>query len=577
MLAKGISSLALLILVPLCLTSAATETDLQLGKAEEGTLSAGKADSYVLTLRSGDLVETNVVTHGTKLLVTVYGPSGSKTRGFRFNGPGRKIDFVAEDPGRYRLEVAINGKANDGPYTITLMRIIALMTQAPVAEKYESPRIKALRTALDGGQQNAVATFWNEVKDRGAPLIEPLEGDEKNMLVTFLWRGTADTKNVGVVWFPFSLYWPDNYQMSRLGETDIWCKTVKVDKRKRFNYQLALNAPPLHASQEPVGDDTYIVLEATSRLDPLNPKHWLADPESPDAPQYQGVSVVEMPDAPVQPWLAQRQGIPAGSVEKHQFDSVLLKNTREVAVYIPPGYSKDAKPYGLIVLFDERAYLNDKAHGTIVPTPIILDNLIAEKRIPPLIALLIDNPSGDTRSRELPCNTKFEDFLSFELLPWAHRSYNITSDPSRTVVGGASYGGLAAACAGLYHSETFGNILSQSGSYWWTPPRSDNPNDFDPAAEPNWVAKQFIVSPKLPLRFYLDAGSDEVDYTGRGGDILVTSRHLRDILIAKGYEVHYQEFSGGHDFLSWRGTLADGLILLMGTNLDREQASVYKH
>jgi enterochelin esterase family protein len=39
---------------------------------------------------------------------------------------------------------------------------------------------------------------------------------------------------------------------------------------------------------------------------------------------------------------------------------------------------------------------------------------------------------------------------------------------------------------------------------------------------------------------------------------------LRDVLRVKGYEVHFQEFAGGHDYLSWRGTLADGLIALMG-------------
>lgn len=31
------------------------------------------------------------------------------------------------------------------------------------------------------------------------------------------------------------------------------------------------------------------------------------------------------------------------------------------------------------------------------------------------------------------------------------------------------------------------------------------------------------------------------------------------------YEVHFQEFAGGHDYLSWRGTLSDGLLALMGT------------
>ena len=46
--------------------------------------------------------------------------------------------------------------------------------------------------------------------------------------------------------------------------------------------------------------------------------------------------------------------MPTGKVEKYQFKSALLKNEREVAVYTPAGYSRAAKPYGLIVLFDEK-------------------------------------------------------------------------------------------------------------------------------------------------------------------------------------------------------------------------------
>ena len=132
------------------------------------------------------------------------------------------------------------------------------------------------------------------------------------------------------------------------------------------------------------------------------------------------------------------------------------------------------------------------------------------------------------------------------------------------VVGGSSFGGLAATCAGLSHPQTFGNILAQSGSYWWTPPQSDNSSDSATDPEPNWIAKQFIASPKQPLRFYLDAGSEEIDLSGNGNSILLTSRNLRDVLLAKGYDVHFQEFAGGHDYLSWRGTFAEGLIVLAG-------------
>lgn len=46
--------------------------------------------------------------------------------------------------------------------------------------------------------------------------------------------------------------------------------------------------------------------------------------------------------------------------------------------------------------------------------------------------------------------------------------------------------------------------------------------------------------------------------------VTLCTRTLRDALRAKGYEVHFQEFAGGHDYLSWRGALADGLIALLG-------------
>jgi len=234
----------------------------------------------------------------------------------------------------------------------------------------------------------------------------------------------------------------------------------------------------------------------------------------------------------------------------------VLKNNRRLTIYTPPGYSKDAKPYGLVLVFDGDTYLRT------VPTPVILDNLIAAGRIPPVVAVMIGNVA---RGTELPCNPAFADFLSSELVPWLRRAYHVTSNPRWVTIGGSSYGGLAATYAGLRHPETFGNVLSQSGAYWWTP--ATDPAKLSgsaPDADPSYVAQQFVASPKLPLRFYLDAGSMELDISGRGGSILVPNRHFRDVLRAKGYEVFYQEFVGGHDYVSWRETLADGLILLLG-------------
>lgn len=150
-------------------------------------------------------------------------------------------------------------------------------------------------------------------------------------------------------------------------------------------------------------------------------------------------------------------------------------------------------------------------------------------------------------------------------MPWIRSQYHVTHDPKRVVLAGSSYGGLASTCAAYRHPNVFGNVLSQSGSYWWTPPR--NPDElygFAPNAQPTYIADLFVKSPTLPVRFYLDAGTLELDRSGAGKSILVPNRHLRDVLRAKGYEVFHQEFEGGHDYASWRGTIADGLILLLG-------------
>ena len=133
----------------------------------------------------------------------------------------------------------------------------------------------------------------------------------------------------------------------------------------------------------------------------------------------------------------------------------------------------------------------------------------------------------------------------------------MTSNPQKIAVSGYSFGGLAAAYAGLRHPEIFGMVLAQSGAFWWEPTSTDD-------AEPNWIAREFIRVPQVPVRFYMEAGIYEVDLQGKGGGILENSRHLRDVLRAKGYNITYQEFAGSHDYMNWRGSFADGLLALLG-------------
>jgi enterochelin esterase-like enzyme len=535
----------------------AGEPELKLGQVRESNLSPGQVQSFMVSLGDGDFAQIGVNPRGLALVVKTYDPSGKPFRGAELGPQEDKLNFVAEASGTYRVEVAAVDKRATGAYTIALEKVVTLAARlAPPKPAAESRRIQALLASIQRGEKKSVNSFWEEVRKTGGPLIEPIAGDRDNMAVTFLWRGTPDTRNVMVLWIPYAGVVPDEYLMARLGETDVWYKTIKVDRKMRLAYTLAPNAARLRPLSLGIDGDAITMIATAARPDPLNPKLYRVDPESVDAPEYRGNSVLEMPDAPPQPYIASRPGVPVGRVGKHQFKSAALKNEREIAIYLPPQYSPRAEPYPLLVLFDEEAYLS------LVPTPTILDNMIAQGRIPPVIALLVGNAKGDVRDRELLCNPGFTAALVTELLPWAHGLYNFTSDPRQTVVAGSSLGGLAAACAGLWHPETFGNILAQSGAFHRAPPSASDAGES--SSEPNWLVRQFISSPREPLRFYLDAGSAEFNATGSADAILFCTRTLRDVLQAKGYEVHFQEFVGGHDYLSWRGTLADGLIALMG-------------
>jgi enterochelin esterase family protein len=164
---------------------------------------------------------------------------------------------------------------------------------------------------------------------------------------------------------------------------------------------------------------------------------------------------------------------------------------------------------------------------------------------------MIDQP--DLRDRdEMVRNPPFLNFLTQEILPWVRHNHNITSDPTQTIVGGSSQSGLAAGLTALHHADIFGKVIMQSGAFKWNP---EFGNNIPAGQEEEWLAHEFASRPMLRLQFYIDVGQFE--------DFLTINRNMRDVLQAKGYPVHYQEFYGGHNVLCWRKTLADGLIALM--------------
>lgn len=410
---------------------------------------------------------------------------------------------------------------------------------APWREGFNSPRIERLKQEVGGGGARAVEEFWRQVRAAGAPLVEPLGDDPAHALVTFVFRADASTRSVVLIAQLTTSRDPSVNVLTRLGGTDVWYKTYRLRSDVRLSYGFVPNPTDESLS--------YSNRETAQLADPLNPRTVSAQANI-------GHSLLELPAAPSQEVVRRRTQAPGGRLEELTLTSAVLKAERRAWIYTPPNFNpKRAAPYPMLICFDGWVYTQPE----FVPTPTILDNLIADGKIPPTVGVFIEQAPQPQRNIELGNNQPFLDFVVDELLPRVRQKWHATSDPKRTVVCGSSSGGLASAFFAFRRPDVFGNVLSQSGAFWPGHTRDD--------PEREWLTRQYESSPKLPVRLVLQVGILEVVNTPNGGpSILATNRHLRDVLKAKGYDVSYREVAGGHEPLSWRGGMADGLVQLLG-------------
>ena len=247
------------------------------------------------------------------------------------------------------------------------------------------------------------------------------------------------------------------------------------------------------------------------------------------------------------------QSAPAGKIEAHTLFDSTYRRSRQVWIYTPAGYdAKAITPYPLIVAFDGDEYRDT------MPLPMVLDTLVAARKAPAFVAVLIDNGEGAVRIADLGNAHRMADFLAKQLVPWVRKGWRVTTDPKRVIVTGSSAGGLAASYVAFVHPQLFGNVWSQSGAFWRGAEGSNG-------APYEWLASQVKAAPAKPVRFALDVGAMENHATlgGAGPNFLDASRRFRDELKAKGYDVTYTEVPGGnHAPQWWKTRLADGIVQL---------------
>ncbi|MFT4036927.1 MAG: alpha/beta hydrolase-fold protein [Thermomicrobiales bacterium] len=416
-----------------------------------------------------------------------------------------------------------------------------------------SPRLQQLRAELDGGDADEPARFWAEVAAAGSPLIERLPDDPAACLVTFLWRETEPIENVVVV---EELGERDptlqSKRMTKLAGSDVWFRTLRLRSDLLGSYQLLTNDTFRNLRQDPDAESRY----ARMQRDPLNPHGIVPDhPVLGDITDWEHETALVLPDAPALPGIRPRADAPHGEVRETRFASAIMGAEYRLWIHLPADDPGDAAPHRLLLQVDGEWCVG------MLDLPWLLDSLLADGAIPPLVTVLIDTPN---REGDLPCNPAFADFLADELIPHLRETFAMAEGPQSVIAAGQSYGGLAAAWVALKRPDAIGNAFCQSGAFWWGPGHVDGPDAPEPerGADFAWLPGYVARAPLADVRFWLEAGVLEDRPYKRVPSLLSSNRHLRDVLLAKGYNVAYREFPAGHDFHVWRGLYPDGLIHL---------------
>jgi len=491
--------------------------------------------SVGLITEAGAYVEGVLEGAGTPIDLILTGKDGVTRRLLRNVTTQGTFRFVAQDD---YYDLRVSGGATNG-VKVTILRHLPPSEQLPqsphLAETTPtSPTLAAILAASD--RQQAVQEFWSNTEILGAPLIESdPQGDSSKRLLTFLWRGAQ--QNARLVGGPTN----DHVWMTRLPETDVWFATFRVGTDLRLSYQIAPDVPLLPGSPR----ERRSALLATLQADPLNKQPYHSKAHD----RFEQVSVVELEDAPEQPGL---QPVAASQkLEEHDFTSASLSNSRKIWFYTPDGFDAADPDAVLLFVFDGARYIE------LARTPDALRTLQNNNRLPPVATVFIDNLDSATRWRELSCNPMFLDVLAQDIYPLALSHFGLRDKSIRTAIAGSSLGGLSAACLALRHPDKFGNFISLSGSYWWSPEPNSNP-------ETPYIAQE-IRSAAPDLRAFIAAGRYETSRNADDVGILESSHQVWRAMQDGGSDMSiWKTYEGGHDYAVWRGALMDGLIALFG-------------
>ena len=281
----------------------------------------------------------------------------------------------------------------------------------------------------------------------------------------------------------------------------------------------------------------------------------LPDPNNPDIkPLFKralGQSLVQVHGPPDSSW--EQNDVPHGILSQHFFRSAIIGDDRDIRVYTPPGYDAARKePYPVLYLFHG---LTDETRAWVTAgrENIIMDNLIAQQKVTPMI---IVNTLGYGAPEMLdPSNTQgidsykekneklFIESLLKEVIPMVDKLYNTGKAKQYRAVAGLSMGGGQALDAGLNHPDVFDYmgafspaVVLLNPDYRKAFPKLDN-----------------TINNQLKL-VWIAIGKDDF--------LLESVRKYKDWLKELNIRFDYKETDGVHSYQVWRRYLTEFAPLL---------------
>ncbi len=333
--------------------------------------------------------------------------------------------------------------------------------------------------------------------------------------VAFLYRGAAKS----VEWIGDFNAWGSDRKFNNKGKlvpnTDVWMLKASFPKDARLDYKIVLDG-----------------------------RNWILDPENTQQ-QWSGVgggspnSELRMPEWKEDVTLTPRDNIAHGKVKSEiLFPSKALGYQITYSVYTPAN-TGDNLP--TIYVTDGFEYMHPKM-GNMITT---LDNLIADKKIKPVIAIFIDhrepiNRANNRRMEELAMNEKYLKFFTEEFIPMIEHNYPVAKGRENRAILGTSMGGLTSAYFIFSRPEVFGMAGIQSPAFWTKPQI--------------YSLCDSVASSKTRISMT----------SGVINDASESTRKMKAILENNSCIYTYRETNEGHSWGNWRNLIDDILIDFFG-------------